>query len=73
MAVSAAMGSTSYAVELTIDGTPDFSSSSGWGYIAVVSKTTTGFTIDLRTSAGGAFTVPTGQTLSIDWVAILNG
>jgi hypothetical protein len=64
------MASANYTVSITITSDTNFTASSGWGYLAGITKTTTGFTILLNSSAGAAFNAPASTT--VDWIAIPN-
>jgi hypothetical protein len=61
---------TTYHVSLAITNHPDLTGSSGWGYLGVGSETVSGFTITLYDSQGTAYTVPTGQSIAIDYIAM---
>ena len=69
---SSAMSSANYAAVVQITDNPNFTVSSGWGYLEVTGESTTGFTVDLRTSGGATEAVPSGQSVTLDWTAILN-
>ena len=64
-----ALPSTNYRVALTFTNTPNFGSSSGWGYVMAGSKTTTQFVIGLKDSDGTTHSAPSGGVV-FDWIAI---
>ena len=64
------MANANYNVSLTLTAAPNFGTSSGWGYLQVTNKTTSGFTIVLHDSDGTAKNAPTSTT--VDYIAIPN-
>ena len=81
VAFSSALPSTDYRVSVAITSIAGFAANSVCGvvpdvdgcyFIAVTAKTTTGFTLSLRSPQDGSLENASPGAITLDWIAIAN-